>query len=108
MLKNQFTHVDQMSLQTIIGQAGGRAQAVRAGCCVSYAVNTLLTRPSWCVQLALWSRLAGLRRELRVPLSALVGPLMAKLIAAAAMVLGGRLARCFHGKESLQVIHPRL
>ena len=108
MLKNQFTHVDQMYLQTIISQAGGRAQAVRAGCCASYTVNTLLTRPSWCVQLAFWSRITGLRRELRVSLPALTGPLVAKLISAAAMVLSGRIARCFHGKESLQVIHPRL
>lgn len=107
MLKNQFSHFDDLYLKTIIMMAAEAPESVRNSCCATYIVNTLGAHPSWCKKRDFWLRATSLARKLKLkPFTLFVG--MARvLFSGMRKILAMRVSRLLYGSNTLVIVHPR-
>ena len=107
MLKNQFSHFDDLYRQTIATMAAEAPEAVRHSCCATYIVNTLSAQPMWCMEKGFWSRARLLVRQLRLRPPMLLMHMAVVLFSAARKMLSVRVSRVLCRSNALVIVHPR-
>jgi glycosyltransferase involved in cell wall biosynthesis len=107
MLKNQFSHFDDLYLQTIVTMATEAPEAVRYSCGATYIVNTLGTHPSWCKEKDFWFRVTSLMRRLRLGPFRLLMRMVGVVFSGARKILSVRVSRLLYRSNTLIIVHPR-
>lgn len=107
MLRNQFSAVDALYLETISTMASDAPESVRCSCCAIYVVNNLVARPSWCKKKEHWLRVRALLHRLKIPPNKLLVQIGVMFFYASRMILVSRLSRILYRANSLVIIHPR-
>lgn len=107
MLKNQFSHFDDLYLHTIATMAAEASESVRYSCCATYIVNTLGAKPTWCMEKDFWSRARMLVQQLRLRPPMLLMHMALVLFSAARKVLSVYVSRFLYRSNALVIVHPR-
>ncbi|NML86824.1 glycosyltransferase [Polaromonas sp.] len=107
MLKNQFSHFDDLYLHTIVTMAAEAPESVRHSCCATYIINTLSAQPLWCMEKDFWSRAKLLVQQLRLRPTMLLIHMALVLFSAVRKMLSVRVSRFLCRSNALIIVHPR-
>lgn len=107
MLKNQFSHFDDLYMYTIVTMAAEAPESVRYSCGATYIVNTLGTHPSWIKEKDFWSHAMSLVRRLRLRPFRLLMHMVVAFFSAGRKILSARVSRLLYRSNALIIVHPR-
>lgn len=107
MLRNQFSQVDALYLETLSVMAAEAPESVRTSSCASYLVNHVVARPSWSTKKENWLRFSVLVKQLKIPAFKLLMQICLRILFAFRMFFTVRLSRFLNRENSLLIIHPR-